>query len=149
MRQSNEPEDTPGARSGAAWTQELKASEPARHLDRIHVEDLRGIRPFAAGLDLSAAASEARRWVGSSRLRTWKRISRRPGIEEQRLGLAPEEVELLEIPVGCLWIRTRRAEAFERPAGFGLEIVHELLVVHFMDRPRQGAPSRTGSYLPK
>ena len=36
--------------------------------------------------------------AGSSRLRTSKRICRKLGIEEHRLGLAAEEGKLLEIP---------------------------------------------------
>jgi hypothetical protein len=38
---------------------------------------------FAAGLAFSAAASEARRWVGSSGTPTLKWITRKLGIEEQ------------------------------------------------------------------
>ena len=43
MRQRNEPTDTPGARYGEAWTPvaESKLTGPPRHLDVIHVQDLR------------------------------------------------------------------------------------------------------------
>ena len=46
MRQRNEPTDTPGARYGEAWTPvaESKLTGPPRHLDIIHVQDLRDAR---------------------------------------------------------------------------------------------------------
>jgi hypothetical protein len=46
MRQRNEPTDTPGARYGQAWTPvaESKLTGPPRHLDIIHVQDLRDAR---------------------------------------------------------------------------------------------------------
>jgi hypothetical protein len=48
----------------------------------VRVSCLPALR-VAAGLAFSAAASEARRWVGSSRFPTLKRIARKIGIEEQ------------------------------------------------------------------
>ena len=46
MRQRNEPTDTPGARYGEAWTPvaESKLTGTPRHLDVIHVQDLRDAR---------------------------------------------------------------------------------------------------------
>jgi hypothetical protein len=46
MRQRNEPTDTPGARYGEAWmpVAESKLTGPPRHLDIIHVQDLRDAR---------------------------------------------------------------------------------------------------------
>jgi len=46
MRQRDEPTETPGARYGEAWTPvaESKLTGPPRHLDIIHVQDLRDAR---------------------------------------------------------------------------------------------------------
>src|SRR6516165_2707289 len=73
----------------------------------------------ATALAFSAAASEARQCVGSSGRPMLKRITRKLGIEEQRLGLAPQEVKLLEIPEGDRRNGTKSAELLEPTAGFG------------------------------